>query len=152
MSQKRQVFELSLKDFTHGDSQARKKFIDELFVGLKEYGFINLRDHGVDSDLLKKAYELSEQLFNIPEETKKQYVLKGSGGARGYTTYGKEHAKESTVMYLIEFWQVGRDPIEGDPSAKYFAPNIWPKEVSGFKELFEKLYNELDKCAFTLLK
>ena len=73
MSQKRQVFELSLKDFTHGDSQARKKFIDELFVGLKEYGFINLRDHGVDSDLLKKAYELSEQLFNLPEETKKQY-------------------------------------------------------------------------------
>src|SRR5690606_35207405 len=114
-TQSRQVSELSLKDFTQGNEQQRKKFIDDLFIGMKDFGFINLRDHGVDSSLLKKAYELSEKLFNLPEETKKQYVLKDSGGARGYTPFGKEHAKDSPVMDLKEFWHVGRDPIEGDP-------------------------------------
>ena len=50
-------------------------FINDLFVGLKEYGFINLRDHGIDSNLLKKAYDLSEKLFNLPTATKEQYVF-----------------------------------------------------------------------------
>lgn len=151
-TQSGKVAELSLKDFTHGNEQNRKKFIDDLFLGMKDYGFINLRDHGIDSNLLKRAYELSAELFNQSEETKKQYVLKGSGGARGYTPFGKEHAKDSPVMDLKEFWHVGRDPIDGDPSAQYFAPNIWPQEVPEFKELFSRLYNELDKTAFILLK
>lgn len=148
----RQVPELSLKDFTNGTPEQRQQFIDDLFMGMKEFGFINLRDHGVDAALLKKAYELSEKLFKLPVETKKQYILKGSGGARGYTAFGQEHAKDSPVKDLKEFWHVGRDPIEGDPSAQYFAPNIWPKEIPEFKELYEHLYNELDKCAFELLR
>lgn len=152
MSQTRQVSELSLKDFTQGNEKQRKQFIDDLFIGMKDFGFINLRDHGIDSSLLKKAYELSEKLFNLPTAVKENYILKDSGGARGYTAFGKEHAKDSPVMDLKEFWHVGRDPIDGDPSAKYFSKNIWPKEVPEFKELYLHLYSELDKCAFTLLK
>lgn len=152
LSQTRRVSELSLKDFTHGNEKQRGQFINDLFTGMKSFGFINLRDHGIDSNLLKKAYELSEKLFNLPTAIKENYILKEGGGARGYTAFGKEHAKDSPVMDLKEFWHVGRDPVEGDPSAKYFLKNVWPKEILEFKELFQLLYSELDNCALTLLK
>jgi isopenicillin N synthase-like dioxygenase len=55
-------------------------------------------------------------------------------------------------MDLKEFWHVGRDPQEGDPFAKYFLPNIWPNEIPEFKDLYIRLYQELDKAGFVLLK
>ncbi len=148
---KRQVPELSLRDFTHGTKEQRQKFIDDFFLGLKDYGFINLRDHGIDTALFKKAYELSEKFFSLPTETKKKYSGI-QGGARGYTPFGQEHAKDSPVKDLKEFWHVGRDPIANDPHSGYFIPNVWPEEVAGFRDIFEKMYNDLDKMGFELLK
>lgn len=144
--------ELSLQDFTEGNQNEKSRFIDNLFDGIKRYGFINLKNHTVSLDLLKKAYELSEELFNLDNEKKQKYVLLDGGGARGYTPFGKEHAKDAAVMDLKEFWHVGRDPQDGDPFAKYFASNIWPEEIREFKEVYLKLFDELDKAGFILLK
>lgn len=148
----RKVPELSLKNFTSGSAKERSQFIDDFFIGLKDYGFVNIRDHGIDTNLLKQAYDYSEKLFLLPTEVKKQYEPDDKGGARGYTSFGKEHAKDSPVKDLKEFWHVGRDPIEGDPSSEYFSPNIWPKELPEFKPIFEKLYNDLDNMGFELLR
>ena len=41
-----------------------------------------------------------------------------NGGQRGYTPFGKEHAKDSPVHDLKEFWHVGRDLPFGHRYAK----------------------------------
>jgi isopenicillin N synthase-like dioxygenase len=41
------VPELSLSAYTEGEPKDRQEFIDQLFIGLKKYGFIILKDHPI---------------------------------------------------------------------------------------------------------
>src|ERR1700722_19882250 len=98
------VPQLSLKAYTHGTNLEKAQFVDRLFEGLKEYGFIVLRDHPIAVDLLHEAYALSEKLFAQPEAIKRAYIGREGGGQRGYTPFGTEHAKSSRYPDLKEFW------------------------------------------------
>lgn len=146
------VPELSLMAYTEGSGSEKSQFIDELFRGLKEYGFIILKDHPVNVDLLKQAYKASEKLFNLPEEKKKKYISPDGGGQRGYTPFGKEHAKDQSVPDLKEFWHVGRELPPGHKYHEKYPQNIWVNEVEDFKEVFLKMYESLDFVASLLLK
>ena len=88
----RKVPELSLMSFLNGSNTDKTRFVDNLFTGLKDYGFIVLVDHPVDQEVTNKAYNLVHEFFQLPEETKRKYVGK-NGGQRGYTAFGVEHAK-----------------------------------------------------------
>ena len=52
----RKVPTLSLSSYTKGNEVERNEFISLLFSGIKDYGFVILKDHDVSADLLKKAY------------------------------------------------------------------------------------------------
>jgi isopenicillin N synthase-like dioxygenase len=124
---------------------------DELGRSFAEYGFAVVRDHGIPADLIARAEEKSRAFFALPEAVKMQYHLKGKGGARGYTPFGIERAKDAAVHDLKEFWHVGRTLPPGDPLEPYMPPNVWPEEVEGFRETFETLYGEFDKCGLRIL-
>jgi len=148
----RKVPTLSLGTYTHGSQADKVKFIDGLFTGLKEYGFIILKDHDVKASSLKQAYEILEKLYTLPTETKKSYISTTSGFQRGYTPFGQEHAKGSPVMDLKEFWHVGR-VLSADSAMKDRYPdNIWPKEVPEFQTLFTSLYNSLEQAGNVMLE
>src|SRR5262245_19741891 len=99
---KRAVPELKLTDFTKGDAAAKRDFSRALMRGLQEYGFIVLKEHGVSTDVLARAYRLAEQVFGLDVATKKRYAA----GMRGYTPFGVEHAKDNAHPDLKEFWQI----------------------------------------------
>lgn len=149
---KAQVLELSLKDYISGTESEKSKFITDLFLGLKDSGFIILKDHPVDVALLKKAYELSQKLFNLELNTKKEYIYPGGGGVRGYTPFGTEHAKDSKAPDLKEFWHVGRPLKTDNPLSKTYPPNIWPKELPEFEKTFTDLYLKLDEVGQIMLE
>lgn len=140
---KRQVPVLSLKDYSSSDSSKRQRFVDELFAGVKEYGFFNLVDHGVSPELLDVAYKTAQKFFNLPTKTKEKYISPAGDGKRGYTAFGKEHAVNAAVSDLKEFWHVGRDK---------YSENIWPSEVSEFKPALSNLYGELDRVGLEILR
>ena len=147
----RKVPELSLKSYTHGSSDDQVQFVDTLMYGLKEYGFVILNDHTVDQSKVDEAYEMVKKFFSLPVETKLNY--KGSnGGQRGYTPFGMEHAKDSKHPDLKEFWHVGRELLETSQYKGVYPENIWPAEVSGFKDKFLALYESMDSTANTLLE
>lgn len=150
------VPELSLKAYTDGEPTDRKLFIDQLFQGLKEYGFIILKDHPVQPELLKKAYALSEKLFALDEKTKLSLVG-GTGGQRGYTAFGKEHAKNSKFPDLKEFWHVGRELPESHRLKEFFPNNVWPTAdaangLQEFKSTFSSLFQALDDTGRIMLE
>lgn len=149
-NQLRKVPELSLLSFVNGSSTERAKFVDELFVGLKDYGFIILEDHTVDSKVIKDAYRVVEEFYQLSQEEKFKYDS-GDSGQRGYTAFGVEHAKNNPYPDLKEFWHVGRPLPTGHHFEKYYPPNIWPSEIKGFKESLSFLYAELDKTSVHLL-
>lgn len=137
---------LSLKAFTQGSPGDRAAFSDALMRGLQQYGFIILADHGVSEDLLEHAYQHAQEVFALPYTAKRHYAA----GMRGYTPFGTEHARDSNLPDLKEFWQIGRDPAPGLP-AEDFPPNVWPAEYPAFERTFSELFAALDETGRILL-
>lgn len=148
----RKVPTLSLASYTKGTSEERSVFIDKLFSGLKEYGFIILKDHNVKSEDLHKAYDILQRFYALPESVKKTYISQKAGFQRGYTPFGQEHAKDSPVMDLKEFWHVGRELPEGHSLKAEYPENVWPTEIPEFKTHFTALYAALEKAGEVMLE
>ena len=148
----RQVPELSLLSYLEGGGGEKARFVDKLFAGIKDYGFIILTDHTICPNKVSEAYELAHEFFYLPEEVKKSYSAKNNGGQRGYTSFGQEHAKDYAYPDLKEFWHVGREIGPHHPYARYYPSNIWPKELAGFRQMMMGLYQEMDKISQVLLQ
>ena len=125
---------------------------EEIGRSFEEYGFAVIRDHGIPQDLIDRAEEMSKAFFALPEDVKRAYHIPGGGGARGYTPFGTEKAKDAKVHDLKEFWHVGRELPAGHPLAEYMADNVWPSEVDGFRETFSELYSAFEKAGGRVLE
>lgn len=125
---------------------------DDLGRSFQEYGFAVIRDHGIPQELIDRAEELSKAFFALPDEVKKAYYIPGGGGARGYTPFGTEKAKDANVHDLKEFWHVGRELPEGHPLSEFMADNVWPSEVEGFRETFSDLYEAFEVAGGRVLE
>ncbi|VVT11009.1 isopenicillin N synthase family dioxygenase [Erythrobacter sp. EC-HK427] len=125
---------------------------DELGRSFAEFGFAIVRDHGIPQDLIDRAEAMAKAFFALPEEVKRSYIVAGGGGARGYTPFGKEIAKDALVHDLKEFWHVGRSLPAGHALADVMAPNLWPAEIDGFRETFEALYREFEIAGDRILR
>ncbi len=148
----RRVPELSLNSYIDGSPLDKTRFVDDFFLGLKDYGFIVLKDHPISDALLNRAYVLTQEFFSLPVADKKQYAMTDHGFQRGYTPFGQEHAKDAQVMDLKEFWHVGRDLSVGHRFESTFPKNIWPKEISEFQSVMTEIYAELDRVGKIMLE
>lgn len=128
-----------------------KEFVKTIGEGYEGNGFVALTQHGIDVATIHEALDATRDLFALPEQVKKQYYKPGIGGARGYTPFGTEIAKDAKHVDLKEFWHVGREV--GD-SSEYpqLIPNVWPKEQPAFKETTTKLFNALDELGNQVLE
>jgi isopenicillin N synthase-like dioxygenase len=147
----RRVPELSLFSYTKGNNQNRQEFIDLLFKGLKDYGFIVLTEHLVEQKKVDEAYKHLETFFNLPLDTKMSYTGV-KGGQRGYTPFKTEHAKDNKNPDLKEFWHVGRELPANHRYSSVYPQNIWPKEIPEFKNTMEVLYAAMDQTSQILLE
>ena len=142
------IASVSLKDADrHPDA-----FAEKLGHSFEEYGFAIIADHGIPDELIQRAEQKSKELFALPEEAKREYLIGGGGGQRGYTAFGIETAKGHTAFDLKEFWHVGRDLPPGHPFRDHMPDNVWPSEVPGFKDTFEELYAAFEDAGLKILK
>jgi isopenicillin N synthase-like dioxygenase len=143
---------VDLEHYLRGGPSQKESFISDLGNALKDCGFFALQNHGVDHRLIEKAYALSEAFFDLPEATKKKYENMELKGQRGFTSFGREHAKGASAADLKEFWHVGRELSPGHPLHGQYSPNFWPSEIPEFKEVMLELYRQLDVCSMRLLE
>lgn len=127
-------------------------FIAELGAAYREFGFCCISGHGISSELIANAYRVFQQFFALPEAVKMKYHVPGSGGARGYTGFGIETAKDSLYPDLKEFWHIGREIPRDGKYAEIMAPNLWPEEMPVFKEYGYGLYEALDQLGSRVLR
>lgn len=132
-------------------STDRDAFVAELGAAYREWGFCGIRGHGINDALIQGAYQSAKDFFALPDEVKRHYYLKGTGGARGYTPFGIETAKDSQYPDLKEFWHVGREIPADSTYANIMTPNLWPTEVPAFKQNLYGLYTALDALGSTVL-
>jgi isopenicillin N synthase-like dioxygenase len=129
----------------------RKAFVAELGAAYREWGFCGIRGHGIPQAEIDAAYDVFKRFFALPTETKMKYHVPGTGGARGYTPFGIETAKDSKYPDLKEFWHIGREIARDSKYADVMAPNLWPEEVPGFREHGYGLYETLDALGSRVL-
>jgi isopenicillin N synthase-like dioxygenase len=127
------------------------RFSAEIGDSFRRFGFALVKDHGLDSALIARAWQLTAEFFALPEDEKHALFIPGQGGARGYTPFGTEIAKGAKRHDLKEFWHVGRDLPAGHPLSDSMPPNIWPARPDGFRETFESLYAEMDRVGAIIL-
>ena len=130
----------------------REAFVAELGAAYREFGFCGIRGHGIDPDLIDGAYQAFQALFALPDAVKRQYHLSGAGGARGYTPFKVETAKDSRHPDLKEFWHIGREIARDHAYAERMPPNIWPQEVPALREYGYGLYQALDQLGRRVLQ
>ncbi|WP_140908895.1 isopenicillin N synthase family dioxygenase [Cognatiluteimonas lumbrici] len=143
---------LDIRRFTHASSDAdREAFVAELGATYREWGFAGIRGHGIPQALVDEAYDAFRRFFALPEEAKRRYHVPGGGGARGYTPFMVETAKDSRYPDLKEFWHIGREIPRDSRHAADMPPNLWPEEVPGFREAGYGLYTALDDLGSQVL-
>ncbi len=142
---------VDLKDFDAG-GERRARFVRGVGEALIDTGFFTVEGHGVDQNLIDEAYRTAARFFDLPEAAKRAYEIPGGGGQRGYTSFGREHAKDSKAPDLKEFWHVGVDLPAGTPRSSECPENVWPTELAGFKPTFSGLFSQLERCSHKLLE
>ena len=143
---------VDLRDYTSGDPERKEKFIKEIGSAFENIGFVALSGHFLSDDLVKDLYDEVKKFFNLSQEIKDSYEIEGIGGQRGYTSFGKEHAKGRKEGDLKEFWHFGQF-VEDDPALEAEYPeNVTVKELAEFNEIGKETYKMLEKTAKYVLR
>jgi len=143
------VIDLSL---FHDAGEGRKRCIREIGEGFRDVGFIAVENHGIPDGLIRKAYQIANDFFQLPFATKNRYERVEGGEPRGFSGMGKEHVRNQTQPDLKEFWHVGREYLEDGTQQAVFPRNVWPEEVQAFRQCMVKLYDELEMVACYILE
>jgi isopenicillin N synthase-like dioxygenase len=140
-----------LDDFLSDSPRRQQSFVEQFGRSLEQIGFVAVEQHTIDDDLLHLAYQCAGRFFDEPVEVKRRYERPQLKGQRGFTSFGREHAKDAGVPDLKEFYQIGRDHPPDLPQPCHYGPNIWPEEVPEFGPVMSRLYRELEELSGWLL-
>lgn len=149
---KRAIPLVNLSKYVKGNHEDRNQFVKDLGKAFHEVGFVGVINHGIPSALVEEFYNASKEFFSLPVSIKKQYEVQGLAGQRGYTSFGKEHAKQSTVADLKEFFQIGQFVDQDDPLKAEYPDNVYVNEVPHFYELGKKLYKSFEESGAHMLR
>jgi isopenicillin N synthase-like dioxygenase len=143
---------VDLAEFTGEDPKLKDSFVQKLGKAYEEVGFVAVKNHGIPGHLIEDLYKRVQLFFSLPADKKKNYEIAGLAGQRGYTSFGKEHAKGSDAPDLKEFFQYGQIVAEDHPLKSEYPNNISVEEVEGFNETLYKAYRAFEKSGKSILQ
>ncbi|TXN35659.1 isopenicillin N synthase family oxygenase [Flagellimonas hymeniacidonis] len=143
---------VDLTDFVSGDAARKEKFIGEIGAAFEDIGFVALSGHFLSEDLVAQLYEEIKKFFQLPQDIKDSYEIEGIGGQRGYTSFGKEHAKGKKEGDLKEFWHFGQYVDDNPKLEAEYPNNVAVAELPNFNEVGKETYKMLEKTAKYVLR
>lgn len=143
---------VNLADFLSGDPQLKQAFVNQLGKAYEDVGFVAVKNHGIPDELIADLYKYVQQFFALPRDKKEKYEIPGLAGQRGYTSFGKEHAKGSEAPDLKEFFQFGQTVEDNDPIKSEYPDNVQVGDVAAFNTTFTKAYRAFEKSGRALLQ
>ncbi len=143
---------VDLSGFLSGDPQKKAAFVQALGKAYEDVGFVAVKNHGIPDALIADLYKYVQQFFALPLDIKKRYEIPELAGQRGYTSFGKEHAKGSDAPDLKEFFQFGQTVEDNDPVRSEYPSNVTVTEVPQFSPVFFKAYRAFETSGTALLQ
>lgn len=142
---------VDLAEFLNGNTETKEAFVNALGKAYETVGFVSVKNHGIPDELINDLYDHVQRFFSLPLQKKKKYEIAGLAGQRGYTSFGKEHAKGSEAPDLKEFFQFGQT-VESPIRNEEYPENVDVKEISTFKTLLYNVYQYFEKSGSALLR
>lgn len=143
---------VDLSKFVNGSAEERTAFVSQIGDAFHRVGFVGVINHGVPQSTIDAFYDASKMFFSMPVDIKKKYEVAGLAGQRGYTSFGKEHAKQSMVADLKEFFQIGQFVGPDNPLKKEYPDNLQIEEAPEFFEQGKSLYAAFEEAGGHLLR
>lgn len=142
---------VDLHQFIYGSEEEKFQFASTLGKAFEEVGFVSVKNHGIPDELINNLYATVKEFFSLSELDKRSYEITGLAGQRGYTSFGKEHAKGSDAPDLKEFFQYGQIIEKGVISPEAYPDNVQVSSPSDFNLLFNQAYRAFEVSGGSLL-
>lgn len=143
---------VNLQDFLSEDQAIKQRFVNQIGKAFEEIGFVALSGHFLNAQLIDDLYTEIKNFFDLPLEVKNKYEIEGIGGQRGYTSFGKEHAKGKKEGDLKEFWHFGQYVENNDRLKAIYPDNVLVEELPDFNIVGKQTYKMLEKTAKYVLR
>jgi isopenicillin N synthase-like dioxygenase len=142
---------VDLSDFLSGDANKKNNFVQTLGNAYETVGFVAVKNHGIPDALIAEIYAYVQRFFQLPTETKKSYEIIELAGQRGYTSFGREHAKGSDAPDLKEFFQFGQI-VPADVQHPEYPHNVVVNEIEKFNPTLTAAYKNYENSGKALLQ
>jgi isopenicillin N synthase-like dioxygenase len=143
---------LDLSHFVNGSIEQRNQFVNNLGDAYENIGFVAIRNHGIPAQVLTNLYREVKNFFDLPEDVKMKYDDSEGGGQRGYTGFGKEHAKNRNAGDLKEFWHFGQYTENAPVDVPTYPNNKMVSELPEFNLAGEAIYTALEDTGIHMLR
>mgnify|MGYP003384279097 FL=1 len=147
-----QIPSVNLKDFISDSSTKKEQFISDIGKAYEDIGFVALKGHFLDEELVENLYAEIKKFFDMSVEDKQKYEIPGIGGQRGYVSFGKESAKGKEEGDLKEFFHFGQYVTADNPLSKVYPDNVNVAELPVFNAVGKEAYKMLEKTAKYVLR
>jgi len=146
----KQIPSVDLRDFLSDNSDKRNAFIQSLGKAYEDIGFVALKGHFLSVELIDNLYDQIRAFFSLSDQEKSKYEIPGLAGQRGYTSFGKEHAKGRSTGDLKEFWHFGQ--YEKPDNGEIYPENVLVNELPEFNTVGKETYKALEKTGVYVLR
>ncbi len=143
---------VDLAGFINGNHEEKMAFVSQLGKAYEDIGFVAVKNHLIQTQTVETLYKEVQNFFDLPLEQKLKYEIPGLAGQRGYTSFGKEHAKDSNAGDLKEFWHFGQEVTDNDPIKSEYPDNVFTEELPNFNEVGLKAYRDLENTGRFMLR
>ena len=148
----RAIPQVDLSDFVKGGKEKRAAFVEKLGKAYEDVGFVTVINHGINDGQIEQLYEEVKKFFAQPRSVKSRYEIKGLAGQRGYTSFGREHAKGSNAPDLKEFYQWGQTVVGEKLVKEHYPDNVYVEELPSFNKSIKDAYVAFEKSGRYLLR
>jgi len=152
MAIKRIIPSVDLSGFISGDEKRKNAFVEEIGSAFENIGFVALSGHFLERELIDLMYEQVRSFFALDTDKKLKYEIEGIGGQRGFTSFGREHAKDVEAADLKEFWHLGQQLAEDSKYKGIYPENVEVDEVPLFNATGVEIYQKLQRTAKYVLR
>lgn len=143
---------VDLKDFISDEPDRKQNFVNKIGQAYEDIGFVALKGHFLSDELIDELYDSVKDFFELPVDIKEKYEVEGIGGQRGYTSFGKEHAKGRKEGDLKEFWHFGQFLSDADKNNYNYPDNVEVTEIPKFNTAGKEAYQQLEKTGVYVLR
>ena len=143
------------------NAEGRRAVAQAIARACEQVGFLTVTGHGVPQATIDGVWTAARRFFDLPGAAKRQAIMPRPGYPYGWSPVAGESLAYSTGEQrppdLKETFSIGPADIAATPPGNQdaidfaWAPNIWPAEPAGFRELLLAYYRAVSDLAGRLM-